>query len=193
MLGKWKKGHIPWNKGKSFRKERICPTCGENFFPKRKKTIYCSRKCIFLSPIYRKKQSEKLKGRIIGYKWPKGHPTYTPHHSEATKKKMSETQKRIGTVPPSHPFPRGEKHPSWKGGISFEPYTTDWTETLRRSIRERDNYICQLCSQYGNYIHHLDYDKKNCNPTNLITLCHSCHSTTNHNRNYWINYFKNHL
>ena len=42
----------------------------------------------------------------------------------------------------------GNKHPNWKGGISFEPYSIDWTETLRRSIRERDNYVCQICNQY---------------------------------------------
>ena len=85
---------------------------------------------------------------------------------------------------------KGEKNPSWKGGKSFEPYTTDWTETLRRSIRERDNYICQLCSQYGNTVHHIFYDKKNCNPKCLITLCKKCNSKVNFNREYWIRYFK---
>ena len=85
----------------------------------------------------------------------------------------------------------GEKCNFWKGGISFEPYSVDWTETLRRSIRERDNYICQLCNQYGYYVHHKNYDKKNCNPDNLITLCHRCHNKTNQNREYWINYFNN--
>ena len=85
----------------------------------------------------------------------------------------------------------GEKSNNWLGGKSFEPYTIDWTETLKRSIRERDHYICKICNLYGNYIHHIDYNKKNCNPDNLITLCHSCHSKTNHNRNYWIDYFKN--
>jgi hypothetical protein len=83
----------------------------------------------------------------------------------------------------------GEKSPSWQGGKSFEPYTTDWTKTLKRAIRERDNYICQICSQYGDKVHHIDYNKANCNSENLITLCESCHSKTNFNRNYWINYF----
>lgn len=82
-----------------------------------------------------------------------------------------------------------ENHPNWKGGISFEPYTVDWTETLKRSIRERDNYICQKCSQYGNVVHHINYDKKNCNPNNLITLCRSCNAKVNFNRNFWTNYF----
>lgn len=83
-----------------------------------------------------------------------------------------------------------EKHYNWQGGKSFEPYTTDWTETLRRSIRERDNYICQNCSQYGNTVHHIDYNKKNCSPENLITLCHNCNIRANYNRKYWIGYFR---
>lgn len=81
------------------------------------------------------------------------------------------------------------KHNWWKGGISYRPYSVDWTDTLKRSIRERDNYICQICNQYGNNVHHIDYDKDNCNPKNLITLCHHCHLMTNNNRNYWKKYF----
>lgn len=87
-------------------------------------------------------------------------------------------------------YNRGENHYNWQGGKSFEPYSTDWTITLKRSIRERDNYICQLCSQYGNTVHHKDYDKKNCSPSNLLTLCRKCNSMVNFNRNYWIKYFQ---
>ncbi|MBA7542641.1 hypothetical protein ES705_34965 [subsurface metagenome] len=84
----------------------------------------------------------------------------------------------------------GEKNPMWQGGISFEPYSIDWTETLRQSIRERDHYICQLCSNYGNTVHHIDYDKKNCNSTNLVTLCDGCNKKVNANRNYWTKFFR---
>ena len=99
-----------------------------------------------------------------------------------TKKKLSEAHKGLSTK---------EKHWNWQGGISFEPYSVDWTETLKRSIRERDNYICQLCSQYGNTVHHIDYNKENCNPANLITLCKKCNSVVNYNREFWKNYFLN--
>ena len=84
---------------------------------------------------------------------------------------------------------RGSKCYFWKGGISYEPYSVDWTETLKRAIRERDHYICQICNENGWIVHHIDYNKKNCNPDNLITLCSSCHTRTNHNRNFWIAYF----
>ena len=85
----------------------------------------------------------------------------------------------------------GKKHPNWQGGKSFEPYSVDWTRTLRRSIRERDHYICQLTGQYGNVVHHIDYDKKNCNPDNLITLSNSSNTKVNKNRKYWTRYFQN--
>jgi len=88
----------------------------------------------------------------------------------------------------------GENSSHWQGGITFEEYSLDWRETLRRSIRERDRYTCKICGkQQGDVllaIHHIDYDKKNCNPNNLITLCIKCHSKTNHNRNYWEDCFK---
>lgn len=84
---------------------------------------------------------------------------------------------------------------NWRGGLSFEKYTTDWTETLKGSIRERDHYTCRLCSgpqiKRLHSVHHIDYDKKNCDPKNLITLCISCHMKTNYNRKKWIKYFKN--
>jgi len=97
-------------------------------------------------------------------------------HSDETKKKMS-----------------GKNHPNWQGGISYEPYTVDWTRTLRRSIRERDKYTCQLCGETQGdralSVHHINYIKQNCNPTNLITLCVKCHGKTQFNKKYWTNYF----
>jgi hypothetical protein len=30
-------------------------------------------------------------------------------------------------------------NPNWQGGKSFEKYTLEWTDTLRESIRQRDN------------------------------------------------------
>lgn len=39
--------------------------------------------------------------------------------------------------------------------------------------------------------HNIDYNKNNNDLNNLVTLCHSCHSKTNGNRNNWLNHFKN--
>lgn len=108
------------------------------------------------------------------------------------KKRSKETRKKISKSLMGR-F-TGVENNLWQGGISIEPYTIDWTETLRRSIRERDRYACQVCrKKQGDKafdVHHIDYDKKNCNPNNLITLCHSCHTKTNFKRKYWTKYFK---
>jgi 5-methylcytosine-specific restriction endonuclease McrA len=84
----------------------------------------------------------------------------------------------------------GEKSHAWKGGISFEPYSADWTKALKKLIKARDDYTCQLCHKKGTIVHHIDYNKKNCNPKNLITLCESCHSKTNYYREKWKNLFQ---
>lgn len=75
----------------------------------------------------------------------------------------------------------GKNNPSWRGGRSFWPYPADWTKTLKEAIRQRDGYKCRNCgcpqeeSLKKLSIHHIDYNKQNCNPENLITLCNSCH------------------
>lgn len=115
--------------------------------------------------------------------------------SEETRKRISLSKK--GTKPwntgKKRPEMTGENSPNWNGGSSFFPYSLDWTCTLRVSVRERDKYTCQICSEKQGdiafHVHHIDYDKKNCNPNNLITLCHSCHSKTNSNREYWMRRF----
>jgi len=81
----------------------------------------------------------------------------------------------------------GPNHWNWKGGISCEPYCDVWLDKeFKESIKARDNYMCQnpYCWNTNNKltIHHIDYNKKNCNPNNLITLCRSCNVRANYNR-----------
>ena len=92
---------------------------------------------------------------------------------------------------------KGSKNPNWHDGVSFEPYGLEFNKELKEEIRKRDNYRCQECHYTEQQlkrkldIHHIDYDKKNCKPNNLISLCHSCHPKTNFNRESWIEYYKN--
>jgi 5-methylcytosine-specific restriction endonuclease McrA len=87
----------------------------------------------------------------------------------------------------------GEKNPNWQGGISFEPYDKNFNCCLKKQIAERDLYTCQICGEIlpkGFAIHHIDYNKKNSNSSNLVFLCKHCHvKKTNYNRRYWIQYF----
>jgi len=91
---------------------------------------------------------------------------------------------------------RGEKNSQWQGGISFEPYTTDFNEQFKRKIRDRDNYCCVVCNKQEEElgrkldIHHVDYNKLNSFPQNCVSLCHSCHSKTCVNRAHWTIFFQ---
>ena len=88
-----------------------------------------------------------------------------------------------------------ENHYNWQGGKSFEPYPLGWTRTYKEQIRYRDGYKCQICGCHEVecnrklHVHHIDYNKKNCNINNLISLCINCHTKTNANRDYWYAYF----
>lgn len=123
------------------------------------------------------------------------------HHMEETKKKMSETHKgkrfsetHKENISKNHADVSMFKNPNWQGGKSFELYGANWTERLKDLVRKRDNYLCRLCGEIqGNIahdVHHIDFDKRNCSPANLITLCHTCHVKTNRNKEYWIKYFQ---
>jgi hypothetical protein len=81
-----------------------------------------------------------------------------------------------------------DKHPMWKGGLSFGAYCENWTKAFKLEIKERDGFIClnPCCYRKSNKldVHHIDYNKKNCDPNNLITLCTSCNARANSNRNW---------
>lgn len=82
---------------------------------------------------------------------------------------------------------RGSLCIHWKGGISREPYPFGFDSELKQSIRIRDNHKCVLCGKNTPRlcVHHVDYAKDNLAPSNLVSLCPSCHSGTNSNRAYW--------
>ena len=97
---------------------------------------------------------------------------------------------------PKTEFKKGEKHRYFNNWSSFEPYGKEFNEELKEQIRIRDNHTCQECGKHQKElkrkldVHHIDYNKKNNNPLNLISLCKKCHVKINGNREHWINYFK---
>jgi len=147
-----------------------------------KKKLSIANKGKHLSEETKKKISKSLKGRK------------QPIRSKETKRKISESKKG---KPPWNKGIIGEKSHFWKGGISFLPYAFDFDAELKKLIKKRDKYICQLCQkrQIGKNlcIHHIDYDKQNSSPDNLMSLCWSCHGKTNNHRKSWIRFFNQKL
>lgn len=152
---------------------------------------------------------EKLKEARIG----KSSPMKGKKQSEKTKRKIGKANKiaNLGIIPSKKSrekmsiAKRGEKSHFWKGGKSFEPYGLEFNNQLKEQIRARDHYRCQQCFRhqdelfvniksgirpYKLHIHHIDYNKQNNNPENLISLCLNCHAQTNFKRTNWTNYFK---
>jgi hypothetical protein len=88
-----------------------------------------------------------------------------------------------------------KNHWNWQNGKSFEEYGKEFDNSLKEQVRFRDKYTCQECgcSQLENGrqldCHHIDYNKKNNNLQNLLSLCMRCHRKTTSNKNYWIKYY----
>lgn len=178
-----------------------CEICNNVFYKKQSESKkywerkrFCSKQC---STIYDKspEKSEKIK------KWMKWNKNGIGHSvSEESIERIrnmnkgkimsKETRKKLSIA---HKWKKNKEYKEW----SESEYTLNWTQTLKRSIRERDWYMCQMpwCNKpqrdIAHSVHHIDYNKSNCNPENLITLCNVCHAKTNYKREIWIEYFKN--
>ena len=136
-----------WNKGKINKVIQKCVTCGiEHEEWPSVNPKYCSRAC------YYKSNRGKPSGST-GIKW--------------TKEQKLKLKLRI---PKS-----GEEHWNWKGGMD-KYYSSYFRRTLRKMIKDRDENKCTECgSRDGLVVHHIDYDKRNDNINNLITMCKVCH------------------
>jgi len=82
----------------------------------------------------------------------------------------------------------GKNNPNWEGGISKEPYCQDWNKELKDFVKGRDGYKCINPDCWGEdgvlTVHHIDYNKKACGAENLVTVCRSCNSRANTDRNW---------
>ena len=89
-------------------------------------------------------------------------------------------------------YSKGEKAPNWRGGISFDPYSPDFNGELKSLIKSRDKNQCRICHKTVNLaIHHIDYNKKNTNFDNLLTVCRMCNARLNFNRETYAKYIGN--
>lgn len=160
------KGNIPLHKGK----KGICLNIGRTHF---KKGEHPNKLTEFKKGEHPSKKTEFKKGHKLSLE-------------SETKRKKSLKKSSL----------KGENHPQWRGGISFEGHGIDFNNKFKRAIRKRDNQVCMLCKTHQEKlsrtlgIHHINYDKNVSIPQNCISLCPKCHGLTNHNRESWIKFFQ---
>ena len=89
----------------------------------------------------------------------------------------------------------GQDSPHYVHGQGNFPYPSKFSNKLKTKIRKRDNNKCQKCGKLEKDhfrkldVHHIDYNKFNCDEMNLISLCTGCHTRTNKNRDYWYSFY----
>ena len=116
-------------------------------------------------------------------------------HSKKTKQKISNSLKGLKVSL------KIRKKISLGHGGTGTPYENSgydykFNYAYKEMIRKRDNYICQLCGAIHKKndrkldVHHIDYDKKNTQPSNNNSLCKSCNAKVNKDREKWTEYFQ---
>lgn len=75
----------------------------------------------------------------------------------------------------------GTNHWYYNPDATRNGYPIEFNMQLKKYIRRRDNYRCQICNKTESTnkhrldVHHINYNKSNNEVDNLISLCKSCH------------------
>jgi len=146
------------------------------------------------NPFYGKKHKKESKKQTSNAIKGENHPMWRKHHKQKTKDLISKTRKEKG-------LGIGPNNAMWDGG-NPQPYPTKvWKDSnFIKEIFERDNYECQspLCKKIGARLgrHHINYDKMDLDPSNIITVCQSCNviaegkGKNNYTKEWWQKHYE---
>lgn len=130
--------------------------------------------------VFSKERIDNLKKSHLGQKaWNKNTKGIMKSNSGSFKKGHKRT-------------PKGKEHWGYVDGEGYKGYSNEFIK-IRDIIKKRDNYKCQADLENCEGIlgaHHIDYNKKNNNPFNLIALCSKHNTFVNKNRKHWKKYLQ---
>ncbi len=127
-------------------------------------------------------------------------------HTSKSKNKMSQTMKKLwrnkeyrgkatickkGKKNPMYGR-CGESCPVFNNYSSREPYGKKWCLELKKQIATRDGYICKYCGKIAIRVsgpHHINYNKRDCRPINLVWVHNRCNAKFNTKREHWIDFW----
>lgn len=76
---------------------------------------------------------------------------------------------------------RDKGNSNYLHGKANNRYPVEWSKRFKEKIRQRDEYRCQVCDltekQHDKKlcVHHINFNRFDLSPENLITLCKYCH------------------
>jgi len=163
---------------------------GKTFSKTHRKNMSRAKKGVKLPEITRSRMSESRTGEkhpMYGRRG-KDSPLYGRECPKERRKKISDSLKGKCS---------GEKSAAWRGGIANDPYCPIFYDPeFKELIFKRDGYECQnsLCWKNCDHMplipHHINYNKMDCDSRNIITVCWSCNSRANFNREFWQKHYE---
>lgn len=151
-------------------RDKVCPYCKEQFQAIKGKQTYCSSICS--GAAYHQRTLKKWGGAVR-------HCLYCSMQFEPVTKIQKYCNRKCADKHHAHRI-SGNGNGRYVHGDALRPYPPGWTRTHKEQIRERDGHSCRLCGRAAEPqrrldVHHIDYNKDNLDPSNLITLCRFCH------------------
>ena len=152
------------------RKAKTCEECGIDFTIKKYEEK--SRPARFCSPQCRGRHHSKQPGTQVVLECPVCAKTFK--RIPALASPGSSCCSRLCANKLHSTRMRQSGNPNYQHGRGWEPYDPGFA-AISRAIRKMDG-CCVVCgAKAALHCHHIDHDKRNNDPRNLVTLCNFCH------------------